>query len=246
MGQTICQHPICLKANFHPSSYLETSLEQWAMQFHEGTWQPKPRAAQVRGSRSRIRHYKDIVKLRVHYYKEIFRNSEENFSALMVLELFCRKEQHLILRDSTAFSKVCVDSSTQWQTPLNLERELFCTRDMRELQWKFFLSRQVVAWSGARNILPHNPVPAEMCHLRALSIWQNSLMTSPGLLAPCHGFAGSFGTISRISTGCTVYNGVRSLWIKIIYLGYHAWRTPSCLQRWNCIIRAERYAGLLK
>lgn len=107
----------------------------------------------------------------------------------MMLELFCKNEQHLILRDCIAFSRVCVDLSTQWQTPLNLERELFCTRDTRELQWKF---------SQVGN--------------------------------PCNRFAGFFGRNSRTATSCTVYNGVRSLHIKILYLGYSAWRMPSCLQ----------------
>lgn len=49
----------------------------------------------------------------------------------MVLGIFHTNEQHLIIRDFIAFSKVCVDLPTQWQMPLNLERALFCASDTR-------------------------------------------------------------------------------------------------------------------
>lgn len=156
----------------------------------------------------------------------------------MMLELFCKNEQHLILRDCIAFSRVCVDLSTQWQTPLNLERELFCTRDTRELQWKFSQVGKQQPEVGPdlfSHITQCQLMGAEMCQVRALSIWQDLPMTSPELLAPCNRFAGFFGRNSRTSTSCTVYNGVRSLHIKILYLGYSAWRMPSCLQGWNAL-----------
>lgn len=81
----------------------------------------------------------------------------------MLMELLYKKEQYLKVRDCRAFSKVCVDLSTQWQTPLNLERELFCTRDMRGLQWKFSQVGKLQPEVGASALLPHNPVPADGC-----------------------------------------------------------------------------------
>lgn len=168
----------------------------------------------------------------------------------MVLEIFCKKEQHLIPRDCIAFSKVCVGLSTQWQTPLNLERELFCTRNRTELQWKFSqVGKQQPEVEPLSHITQCQLMGTRMWQVRALSIWQNLPVTSPELLAPCNRFSGFLGRISRISTSCTLYNGVRNWCIKVIYLGYHAWRTPSCFQGWNSALQgheAEWYTSLLK
>lgn len=130
------------KPVFSPPSTLRLPWSNEQGNFMQEHDSQKPRASQVRGSRSRIRHYKNIVKLWLHSFKEIFRKSEKNFSALMVWRYSVKRNGISHPRDCIAFSKVCVDVPTQLQTwtwfrPLNLEGELFCTRDMRELQWKF-------------------------------------------------------------------------------------------------------------
>lgn len=83
------------KPVFNPPSTLRLPWSNEQGDFMQEHDSQKPRASQVRGSRSRIRHYRNIVKLRLHSFKEIFRKSEKNLSALMVLEIFCKKEQHL-------------------------------------------------------------------------------------------------------------------------------------------------------
>lgn len=60
-------------------------------------------------------------------FRKFLEAQKKKFSVLVVLGIFCINEQHLILRDFIAFSKVCVDLPIHWQTPLNWERELFCT-----------------------------------------------------------------------------------------------------------------------